>query len=174
MRDRLQLAEETKERRRRRSRRFVAAILVSLVAVAGVLVWSAWRLRVREQVAGQLQRAGVVLTYESSCPEWVREWFGDKAAHMIYPKRLRRIAAAAIEDNQPALPSAITDDDLAVLDQFTRLESLDLRGAPITDAGLKHLTTLKQLTHVDLRGTGVTEEGVRNLQRALPNAVINR
>ena len=65
-----------------------------------------------------------------------------------------------------------TDADLADVAMLSRLDWLDLTGAPITDAGLKHLKGLKRLRSIMLIDTAVTEEGAKRLHEALPNAHI--
>ncbi|MBN2579925.1 MAG: hypothetical protein JXB10_13130 [Pirellulales bacterium] len=66
-----------------------------------------------------------------------------------------------------------SDEDLAALEQFPRLQWLDLTGAPVTDAGIKHITALKNLKFVNLTNTQVTKQGYQRLQQALPEACIS-
>ncbi len=71
-----------------------------------------------------------------------------------------------------ASPVKPGDQDLEVVAKLSRLEDLDLTGAPVTDAGLIHLENLSSLRHVRLFQTRVTDAGVKRLQRALPKAAI--
>src|ERR1017187_10207282 len=55
-----------------------------------------------------------------------------------------------------------TDDDLARLKEFTRLEELLLRRTAITDAGLVHLKGFANLRELDLAKTKITDAGLAN------------
>jgi hypothetical protein len=68
----------------------------------------------------------------------------------------------------------ITDLDLELLAGLNGLEELNLSGTKITDAGLKHLAGLKRLRKLIIRGTRVTDAGAIELQRQLPECVIER
>jgi len=60
--------------------------------------------------------------------------------------------------------SNVTDANIAVLNELTSLERLDLYGAQVTNEGLKQLS-LPQLSQLSLAGcTRITNEGLRNLQ----------
>ncbi len=63
----------------------------------------------------------------------------------------------------------ITDDDLALFDDFNFVEILSLSDTKITDAGLAHLNQLDRLETLTLVNTNVTEHGVAALRAALPN-----
>jgi hypothetical protein len=69
--------------------------------------------------------------------------------------------------------TAITDAGLVHLKNLDRLEKLSLTNTAITDAGLKHLKGLRRLRSLDLHGTNVTDQGVAELQKALPEAIID-
>ena len=58
----------------------------------------------------------------------------------------------------------ITDDGLGHLRTLTRLEVLSLSQTPITDAGLEHLKTLERLESLDLRGVPITDAGLKHLE----------
>lgn len=68
--------------------------------------------------------------------------------------------------------TALSDDDLACLDNLPRLRTIVLTSSPITDAGLEHLPRFSDLESVDVRFTNVTEAGVARLRRRLPRATI--
>lgn len=69
--------------------------------------------------------------------------------------------------------SAITDNDLATLQRFPRVEYLSLKNTRITDDGLEHLKSITSLTDIDLRGSKVTSSGITDLMIALPNTDIS-
>lgn len=66
------------------------------------------------------------------------------------------------------------DDDLAALQGFWGLCSLDLSGSSVTDKGMEHLKKLESLQEIVLIGTKVSEAGCRELREALPNCTIRR
>jgi mono/diheme cytochrome c family protein len=68
----------------------------------------------------------------------------------------------------------ITDAGLAHLKNLSHLAYLNLYDTPITDKGLEQLKGLGSLKHVYVWQTKVTGEGVAGLQKALPNARIDR
>lgn len=167
-------AQAERERRRERARRFVAATLLFLVASAVLLVWSTWLQARRRQAVEVFKIAGAVVRYESSCPEWFLDVFGETAAYAFFPKRVVAISTGPSGTEQQPSSTQVTDENLKFLHRLTRLESLDLRGSQVTDEGLLNLTTLKRLEHLDLHNTRVTELGVASLERALPNLEIER
>jgi Leucine-rich repeat (LRR) protein len=61
---------------------------------------------------------------------------------------------------------AVNDEDLALLESFEWLESLDLSDTPITDAGLTHLVGLKKLKKLDLMHTN-TFTGLTDLREKI-------
>lgn len=93
--------------------------------------------------------------------------------------------------------AAITDAGLASLTSFKQIRRLQLQNTRITNAGVQHLVALNQLTHLNLYGaeitdaalthiqslkqlkkiylwrTHVTPKGVAELQRALPELLID-
>jgi hypothetical protein len=72
-----------------------------------------------------------------------------------------------------ASPVKPGDADLEIVAKLSRLQSLNLIGAPVTDAGLLHLEKLASLQWVNLYHTRVTDAGVRRLQQALPKADVS-
>jgi hypothetical protein len=68
----------------------------------------------------------------------------------------------------------VTDAGVKRLAGLAQLKSLGLGRTEITDAGLQHLTSLVNMKSLYLKETKVTDAGVRTLQRALPEARIDR
>ena len=66
----------------------------------------------------------------------------------------------------------MTDDGLAQLAKFSRLQTLILDGTQVTDAGLTHLRELTTLWRLDVKGTQVTYAGAAELRSILPNLTI--
>jgi hypothetical protein len=64
--------------------------------------------------------------------------------------------------------SNITDDGLANLRSLANLQVLELEHASVTDAGLLHLQGLKKLSCLDLERTQVTDEGLKHI-RSFPD-----
>ena len=63
----------------------------------------------------------------------------------------------------------ISDDDLKLLREFPRLQTLYLHHAPITDAGVMNLKGLSSLTKLDLFDTKVTDAGLEHLAEWMPS-----
>jgi len=59
--------------------------------------------------------------------------------------------------------SEMSDDDLKILGEFTKLKQVHASGPRVTDAGVKHLTALKELTGIALPKTSLTSAGVGEL-----------
>jgi hypothetical protein len=68
--------------------------------------------------------------------------------------------------------STVTDDDLKLLSEFTKLQNLDLSQTGITDRGLEFLHALTTLKHLNLTDAEVTDAGVERLRQALPDLKI--
>jgi Leucine-rich repeat (LRR) protein len=78
---------------------------------------------------------------------------------------------APLRDNLNVLSlsgTKITDDGLASLKDFSRLEYLFLNDTEITDNGLEQLKSFANLRRVDLQGTAVTEAGAESYRKTLP------
>ena len=66
----------------------------------------------------------------------------------------------------------ITDDGLATVALFKRIQRLYLGATHVSDTGLRHLHALKDLEYVSLHGTEATPGGMNELQAVLPNCKI--
>jgi len=68
----------------------------------------------------------------------------------------------------------LTDKAVPVLQNFGKLEELDLACAGITDAAVKDLKELKSLKKLDVGCTRITEVGFKELAQALPDTRVHR
>jgi hypothetical protein len=68
----------------------------------------------------------------------------------------------------------ITDSDLVVLEDFSKLRSLDLRGTLLTDECVKHIKHLRSLDELNISQTQISAIGASELSSALPNCNIVR
>ncbi len=187
------------ERRRRRLQFSLRTMLLAMLVVALLLGWLGEKAKVarRQQraaeailaIGGHVQYAYQRVLWTASTtprpavareppgPRWLRWMLGE---HFF--------AQAVLV----WLPSEVTDDDLAHLDDLPYLTDLglpcaevseaglrhvwkhhglrllSLRGVPITDADLVHLRSLNELQSLDLSHTPITDEAVQTLRR-LPN-----
>jgi hypothetical protein len=67
----------------------------------------------------------------------------------------------------------VTDARLERLQELPRLERLQPWMCDrLTDAGLQHLAGLKHLSHLIVSGAKITPAGLRELQKAMPNLII--
>jgi hypothetical protein len=83
-------------------------------------------------------------------PTWLRDRLGDDFFHDVKTVQF--------------FSRPVTDDDLAPLATFDRLEELSISGSPITDAGLRHIAGLGELRTVSLfDDRGLTDAGVAHL-----------
>jgi len=69
--------------------------------------------------------------------------------------------------------TAVTDDDLALFEDFDFVQILSLADTQITDAGLVHLEKLVKLDSLILVNTKVTEVGLARLRDVLPDVTID-
>jgi len=69
--------------------------------------------------------------------------------------------------------TGVTDEGLRHVHSLTSLKELSLERTRVSDAGLVHLLGLVRLKMIYIDNTAVTETGVRELQRALPDLMIN-
>jgi len=68
--------------------------------------------------------------------------------------------------------SGLADADLEHLANLNELQFLNLSGTSVSDAGLKHLSGLTNLQTLRLENTQVSVAGVMELQKALPECLI--
>jgi Leucine-rich repeat (LRR) protein len=73
-----------------------------------------------------------------------------------------------------SLPPAATDAGLLHLEGLPNLTSLDLQNTQVTDRGLDVLKTMPKLAQVYIHGSKVTPEGEQALQAALPQLTIEK
>ena len=66
----------------------------------------------------------------------------------------------------------VTNEDLAVFNDYPEIEILSLAGTSVTDEGLRHLENLSNLTTLSLSRTHVTDVGANRLRQRLPNTSI--
>ena len=78
-----------------------------------------------------------------------------------------------LEVDFSASPVKPGDREMEIIAKLSRLQHLNLTGAPVTDSGLVHLEKLTSLRWVFLYHTRVTDAGVKRLQRAVPKADIS-
>jgi hypothetical protein len=88
-------------------------------------------------------------------------------AELALFKDLSKIKYLSLNGNR------ITDKGLAIVKAMPELNQLDIGGNPeITDAGLEHLYALKNLANLSAGGTKVSADGMKKLAAALPQCRI--
>jgi imidazolonepropionase-like amidohydrolase len=132
-----------------------------------------------ENVAATWDRAGVVLRGRWFAQGEMNKWLDEIAPRMHRGfETEEKTAAAKIEklggkvgwngDGQVVKidlnNTKVTDADLAILEEFPGLESLDLRITQIGDEGVAHLRTLRWLKHVNLFRTNLSDKGMESLR----------
>ena len=70
--------------------------------------------------------------------------------------------------------TGVEDDDLTCLKDIANLKNVNLVGTHVTDAGIEHLKPITTLEFVWLNRTIVSRDGAAALQKALPNADVQR
>ncbi|MCC6123815.1 MAG: hypothetical protein IT426_02550 [Pirellulales bacterium] len=83
-------------------------------------------------------------------PAWLRNFIGEDYFQTVVTVDLSK--------------AAVTDDDLAVLENLTELEGLYLTDPNITGKGFAHLKTLKKLKGLGLWNTSIDDAGLANLE----------
>ncbi len=76
---------------------------------------------------------------------------------------LRKLATLPLRDLYLS-GSPLTDQDLAVLEQWPQLSLLRFDGTSITDAGLEHVGRLRRLRSLRLDSTAITDQGLQQLK----------
>jgi Leucine-rich repeat (LRR) protein len=62
---------------------------------------------------------------------------------------------------------------MALLKPFSRLSNLNLNNTEITDSALPELEEFGRLEWLDLKGTKISLEGIERLRKAMPNTTIS-
>ena len=141
----------------------LGALLLALVAVAGVLAWLFEQPRKRRRATETTVRLEGYVVHdeqyrvdhvEGPAPRpfsraWLSRQLGPEFAHELTVINL---------DGRP-----ITDPDLENLSGLAGLRRLYLNGTPIGDAGLSHLSGLTSLQKLELRETRVGDAGMEHL-----------
>lgn len=65
------------------------------------------------------------------------------------------------------LGRAVSDEALAVFEEFVLVHDLDLADTGVSDAGLERLTKLDRLRHLNVDGTHVSDAAIERLKLAL-------
>jgi hypothetical protein len=84
-----------------------------------------------------------------AAPTYLRQLFGEEFFRTVVKVSLRN--------------KTVTDDDLALLKRFPRLENLDLTNTGITSAGVSHLRGLTKLRMLSLWKTEIDDDGLKHL-----------
>ena len=149
-----------KSKSKRRWLQFSLRTLLAAVLVVAVLM-AVWRVHAQKQlyVLALVQRLGGDVTYSYQRkglssppgPEWLRKLMGDE-----YFLTVDGVAIGS---------QYLTDDDLTVFQDLTRLRVLRLSNGQLTDRGLEKLTNLSNLTDLDLNFTLISDAGMPHLSR---------
>lgn len=70
------------------------------------------------------------------------------------------------------LGRAVSDDALAVFEDFVLVDDLNLADTGVSDAGLDRLTKLDRLRHLNVDGTQVSDAAIKRLKLALPKCFV--
>lgn len=169
---------------RRRWLRFsLRALLLLVLAIAGVLGWLLHMVREQGIAMAALQRSGSTCMFRfaereeltAAEPRW-RIWLGEEPARDVVwlaidgpeVKPLALIASRTDSEVMFESPSAsptaaVTDASLKHIQALPRLQVLCLAGMPVTDVGVAQLGGLAQLKMLVLEGTQVTDAGLKPL-----------
>ncbi len=136
----------------------VRGLILVILAVGGCLGWWLERARVQRKAVAAIRAAGGWITYEwdvpgaLSAPGW-RQWV---AEHVDVDLTSNIVRAS--------LSPSCGDSELALVAQFDRLESLDVRGANVTDAGMASLRRLTRLRSLYLADGPITDAALVHLE----------
>lgn len=102
---------------------------------------------------------------------WITD---DGVAALTAIRNIRKLSLGyMVGPNDIEMSPPMTDNAIALLSEFSKLEELDLQCARITDASLVHLAKIKSLRKLRLIGNYmVTSDAVRRLREAMPNCHI--
>jgi imidazolonepropionase-like amidohydrolase len=132
-----------------------------------------------ENISATDDRAGVMLRGKWFTQAEMNKWLDEIAPRMHRGfENEERNAAATVEKLGGKVEwnsegevikvdlnnTKITDGDLAILEKFPGLQSLDLRITPITDAGVAHARSLRKLKFLNLFRTNLSDKGLENVR----------
>ena len=164
----------------------IRTVLAATLIMASILAWLGWELhrisRQRTAIA-KLRHVGFVVSYEherlpnsifyseSSTPPgpaWLRNLLGDD--FFATPEMV-----AQDPDQTPVAEyAAITDADLAYLDQLPDLRILNLNNCNITDRSVERIVLLDKLELLLIQDAMITDAGIDRLREELPDCKIRR
>jgi hypothetical protein len=157
--------DEQSQRKGPRVSRLFWLTLVTLFVFASAGAISLWLPYHQRQatVADLAKRGGVVAT-SPAAPEWLRDYFA--------PDQLKILHNVVAVD---LLKATVTDDDIELLLDFPKLQTLSVYGPELTDAGLLQLKEFSDLRNLMLVNCPqVSAEALRDLQTAKPRLEIGR
>ncbi|MFO0824586.1 MAG: protein kinase [Gemmataceae bacterium] len=86
-----------------------------------------------------------------------------EAGGAITPDSIRALLASKASLMQFYSASELTNAEIRVIGEFSKLKTVHATGPKVTDAGIAHLVPLKELVNVALPGTAITGDGVKQL-----------
>jgi hypothetical protein len=131
--------------------------LMTLICVGLAIV--AGRAERQRRAVALLRSSGAEVNYEER-PAAAAEGFTRRTLRQWLPRDYMDDVIYVGLANARATPT-----ELALLPRLSRLEWLELDGAPVTDATLARLVRLKALREIDLSSTQVTDLGLRHVSR---------
>jgi imidazolonepropionase-like amidohydrolase len=132
-----------------------------------------------ENISATDDRAGVMLRGKWFTQAEMNKWLDEIAPRMHRGfEKEERTAAATVENLGGKVEfnsegevvkidlnnSKVTDADLAILEKFPGLQSLDLRITSVGDEGVAHVRTLRKLKFLNLFRTNLSDKGMENLR----------
>jgi hypothetical protein len=151
----------------------IGVIAVILGIVPGVVRWQATN---QSEHRGQLAISKLGGTFTMASAD--RPLRTGESSSWLYRRFQNRVAQVDLSadawvrrgDRRSMRP--VTDQDLAVLDQFVNLRSLNLHGANFTDDAVDQLAEIRSLEELDISDTRISASGVAELRSELPNCRI--
>jgi hypothetical protein len=149
----------------KRSAQFSLAALMLMVPVAAIPF--AWLAREIEQAQRQYRGVEALRKKGAGVMHSGLTYYGDTYFKDVFRDRVGGEWIHDFVTDVTAvnyLNSPLKENELAVLEAFPQLRSLDLEGTEVTDEGLKSLGLLTQLRSLNLEGTHITDAGLEYLQ----------